>query len=53
MWGDARAALGIINLNGLAKTFHIDTELMWIQPIAAQQSLNFEKALRKENQADM
>ena len=31
IWGDASAALGIINRRGLGKTRHIDTGLLWIQ----------------------
>ena len=53
IWGDARAALGIIHRNGLGKTRHIDTGLLWIQQTAAQQRLKFDKVLGKENPADM
>ena len=53
IWGDARAALGIINRNGLGKTRHIDTGLLWIQQTVAQQRLKFDKVLGKENPADM
>ena len=31
VWGDASAALGIINRKGLGKTRHIQTGLLWIQ----------------------
>ena len=37
IWGDARAALGIINRKGLGKTRHIDTGLLWVQQVAAEQ----------------
>ena len=30
IWGDASAALGIINRKGLGKTRHIDTSLVWL-----------------------
>ena len=53
IWGDARAALGIINRNGLGKTRHIDTGLLWIQQTAAQQRLKFDKLLGKDNPADL
>ena len=53
IWGDARAALGIMHRNGLEKTRHIDTGLMWIQQTVAQQRFKFDKALGKNNPADM
>ena len=39
--GDASAALGIIHRKGLGKTRHIQTGLLWIQQIAAEQRLQF------------
>ena len=48
IWGDASAALGIINRNGLGKTRHIDTGLLWIQEVAAQQRFKFNKVLGTE-----
>ena len=33
VWGDASAALGIINRKGLGKTRHIQTGLLWVQQI--------------------
>ena len=51
--GDASAALGIIHRKGLGKTRHIQTGLLWIQQIAAEQRLKFEKVLGKENLADL
>ena len=36
VWGDAQAALGIINRNGLGKTRHIQTGLLWVQQVSAQ-----------------
>ena len=53
MWGDASAALGIINRKGLGKTRHIDTGLLWIQQIAAEQRLKYSKVLGKENPVDL
>lgn len=53
IWGDAQAALGIISRNRLGKTRHIDTGLLWIQQISAQQRLKFNKVLGKENPADL
>ena len=53
VWSDANAAIGIINRNGLGKTRHIETGLLWIQQIAAQQRLKFGKVLGKDNPADL
>ena len=53
IWSDANAAIGIIQRNGLGKTRHIDTGLLWIQQIAAQRRLTFHKVLGKDNPADL
>ena len=53
VWGDASAALGIINRRGLGKTRHIDTGLLWIHQTAADQWLKYLKVLGKENPADL
>ena len=53
VWGDASAALGIINRRGLGKTRHIDTGLLWVQQTAAEKKLNFHKILGKNNPADL
>ena len=53
IWGDASAALGIINRKGLGKTRHIQTGLFWIKQTAADQRLQYGKALGKENPADL
>ena len=53
VWGDASAALGIINRRGLGKTRHIDTSYLWIQEVAAQRRLVFNKVLGKDNPADV
>ena len=53
VWGDASVALGIINRQGLGKTRHIDIGCLWIQQVAAQQRLKFQKVLGKENPADL
>lgn len=53
VWGDASAALGIINRNGLGKTRHIQTGLLWIQQISAQKRISYGKVLGKENPADL
>ena len=52
IWGDAQAALGISNRNGLGKTRHIQTGLVWIQQIFAQRRLFFGNVLGKANPAD-
>ena len=51
--GDAQAALGIINTNGLGKTRHIDTGLPWTRPISAQRRFKFNRVLGTENPADL
>ena len=43
VWGDASAALGIINRKGFGKTRHIQTGLLWIQQTAAEQRLKIHK----------
>ena len=48
LWGDASAALGIINRTGSGQTRHIDTGHIWIQDIAAKGRLKFHKILGKE-----
>ena len=53
VYGDASAALGIINRTGLGKTRHIDTSLLWIQQTAAERHLAFAKVLGKNNPADL
>ena len=53
VWGDASAALGIINRRGLGKTRHIDQGLLWIQQTAAEQRFKYHKVLGKENPADL
>ena len=53
IWGDASAALGIINRRGLGKIRHIDNGLLWIQQTAAEKRLKFHKVLGKNNPADL
>ena len=53
VWGDASAAIGIINRKGLGKTKHIDTGLLWIQQTAADQRLKYAKVLGEESPADV
>ena len=53
VYGDASALLGIIKRTGLGKTRHIDTGLLWIQQTAAERHLTFNKALGRENPADL
>ena len=53
VYGDASAALGIINRTGLGKTRHIDTSLLWIQQTAAERQLKFSKVLGRNNPADL
>lgn len=53
VWGDAPAALGIINRNDLGKTRHIDAGLLWIQQTVAEQRLKFDKVFGKDNPADL
>ena len=53
VWGDASAALGIINKKGLGKTRHTQTRLFWIQQTATDQRLHYAKILGKKNPADL
>ena len=53
VYGDANAALGIINRNGFGKYRHIDTGLLWIQQVAADKRLKFGKAFGTNNPADL
>ena len=53
VWGDANAALGVINRKGFGKTRHIDTGFLWIQQTVADQRLKYAKVLGKENPADL
>ena len=53
VWGDANAALGIINRSGLGKTRHIDTGLLWIQQVAAERKVKFQRVLGTNNPADL
>ena len=53
IWGDAQAALGIINRTGLGKTRHIQTGLLWVQQVSADKRLKYGKVLGKVNPADL
>ena len=53
VWSDANAAIGMIHRNGLVKTRHIETGLLWIQQTAAQQRLKFSEVAGRENPADL
>ena len=53
VWGDASAALGIINRKGLGKTRHIDIGLLWVQQVAAERRLKYGKVLGRDNPADL
>ena len=53
VFGDASAALGIINRKGLGRTRHIDTGLLWIQETAAAKRSQFTKVLGTINPADL
>lgn len=53
VWGDARAALGIIDRRGVGKTRHVDTGLLWIQEVVARDRLKFKKVLGLDDPADL
>ena len=53
VFGDASAALGILNRRGLGRTRHIDTGLLRIQEAAAAKRLEFNKVLGTMNPADL
>ena len=50
--GDENAS-GIFNSNGFGKARHIDTGLLCIQQVAAEQRLKFKKVLGIEDPADL
>ena len=53
VYGDANAALGIINRNGLGKTRHINAGLLWIQLVTADKRFKFGKVLGTNKFADL
>ena len=53
VYGDASAALGIINRKGLGRTIHIDTGLLWIQQTAAEKMFAYHKVLGTDNPAGL
>ena len=53
VFGDASAALGIINRKGLGRTRHIETGFLWVQETAAEKRLKFSKVLGLINPADL
>ena len=53
VWGDANAAMGIMNRKGLGKTRHIETGLVWVQQVAAEKRLKYQKVLGTNNPADL
>ena len=53
MWGDASAALGIINRKGLGKIRHLEVSHLWIQGLAAERKLKYGKVAGSANPADM
>ena len=53
VWGDASAALGIIQRTGLGKTRHTETGPLGIQRLAGQQRLKFGKVFGIDNPADL
>ena len=53
IWGDARAALGIINRNGQGKSRHIQTGLLWVQQGVAEKGLTYGNVLGKVDPADV
>lgn len=53
IWGDANAALDILNRCGFEKIRHIDTSLLRIQQVAAEQRLKYRKVLGTNNPADL
>ena len=53
VWGDASAALGIINRRGLGYTRHIGTGCLWVQQTAAEKALKFGKVLARGDPASL
>ena len=52
VWGDANAALGVINRTGLGTLIHIQTSFLWIQHVVAEQRFKYGKVLGTSNPAD-
>ena len=50
---DPSALLGIVGRNGVGKTRHIDTGLLWIQEKNESKELRFNNVLGEANPADM
>ena len=53
VWGDASAALAIVNRQGVGKLRHLDTQFLWVQEKATQARLHYSKVHGKENAADL
>ena len=53
VWGDASAALGIINRKGIGKTWRIDSSLVWVQQLVAERRLEFVEMLGRDNPAGL
>eukprot|EP00972_Heterocapsa_arctica_P041363 6102352-Heterocapsa_arctica.AAC.1 len=50
---DARAALGLINRQGLGKARHIEKQWLWIQQATREGRVIMNKIPGKENPADL
>ena len=53
VFGDASAALAIIQRQGLGKMRHLDTSYLWIQEKAMNEELQYQKIAGKKNAADL
>ena len=53
VWGDANAALGIIQRKGLGRTRHTDTSYLWIQQVVAERRLAYGNVFWHDNPADL
>ena len=53
VWGDPQAVLGVINRQGLGKTRHIQTGVLWVQQVSAEKRFKYGKVLGKINPADL
>lgn len=53
VWGDARAALGVISCKGVGKTRRIDIVFLWVQQTAVEQRFPYSMVFGNDNPAGL
>ena len=53
MYGQTPVRHWVVHRQGLGRLRHIDTNLLWIQDVAAQRAIEFSKIFGTENPADL